>query len=167
MITRRHVLAATAALVARPVVGRAQTPSTEAALAAVEKKVGGRLGVCILDTASGRHVGQHLDERFAMCSTFKLPLAAMVLREADAGRLRLDERLAYTKADLVSNSPITGQHVAEGGMTIVALAEAAQTTSDNLAANLLLTRLGGPAAFTAKLRELGTPRPGSIASRPR
>lgn len=157
MLTRRHVLAATAALLARPVAGRAQTPSAEAALAAVEKRVGGRLGVCILDAATGRLAGHRLDERFAMCSTFKLPLAAVVLREADAGRLRLDERLTYTKADLLSNSPVTGQHAADGGMTIVALAEAAQTTSDNLAANLLLRRLGGPAAFTAKLRELGDP----------
>ena len=40
-------------------------------------------------------------------------------------------------------------------MTISALAEAAQVTSDNVAANLLLARLGGPTGFTARLRELG------------
>ena len=42
-----------------------------------------------------------------------------------------------------------------GGMTVLALAEAAQTTSDNAAANLLLGLIGGPAGFTALMREAG------------
>ena len=152
--TRRAVLAALAAAAVAPLEARRQD-ATDAALAAAETAVGGRLGVGILDTGTGRLVGRHLDERFAMCSTFKLPLAAMVLREADQGRLRLDERLVYTKADLQSYAPVTSLHVAEGHMSVEALAEAAQTTSDNTAANLLLRRLGGPAAFTARLREAG------------
>ena len=40
-------------------------------------------------------------------------------------------------------------------MTIAALCEATQTTSDNLAANLLILRLGGPAALTKHLRAFG------------
>ncbi|MFN7978763.1 MAG: class A beta-lactamase [Vicinamibacterales bacterium] len=152
--TRRAWMAAIAAAAVAPLEARRQDP-TAAALAAAEKAVGGRLGVGILDTGSGRLVGQRLDERFAMCSTFKLPLAAMVLREAAAGRLSLDERIVYTKADMQSYAPVTSQHLAEGHMTVAALAEAAQTTSDNTAANLLLRRLGGPAAFTERLRAAG------------
>lgn len=132
----------------------AQSPDVAASLAALESRSGGRLGVCILDTDSGRLVGHRLDERFAMCSTFKLPLAAVVLREADQGRLRLDEAVTITKADLVSYAPVVESEVGRA-MTWAALAEAAQTTSDNAAANLLLKRLGGPAAFTAALRGLG------------
>ena len=152
--TRRALLAALAAAAVAPLEARRQD-AAEAALAAAEKAVGGRLGVGILDTGSGRIVGQRLDERFAMCSTFKLALAAIVLRVADAGRLSLDERIVYTKADLQSYAPITSQHLADGHMTVAALAEAAQTTSDNTAANLLLRRLGGPARFTASVREAG------------
>ena len=125
-----------------------------AALAALEARAGGRLGVCLLDTGSGRLVGHRLDERFAMCSTFKLPLAALVLRAADAGRLRLDEAVAITKADLVSYAPVVEPKVGQT-LTVAALAEGAQTTSDNAAGNLLLARLGGPAGFTAALRGLG------------
>jgi len=40
-------------------------------------------------------------------------------------------------------------------MTIEALVEAAQKTSDNAAANVVLRRLGGPAAFTGWLRSIG------------
>lgn len=125
------------------------------ALASLEARAGGRLGVCVLDTRSGRARGHRLDERFAMCSTFKFPLAAVVLREADAGRLKLDEWIPYSQADMISHAPVTSANLAKGGMTAGALAEAAQVTSDNPAANLLLKKLGGPGAFTAKLRELG------------
>lgn len=116
-----------------------------------------RLGVSVLDTHTGELFGQRLDERFAMCSTFKLPLAAMVLRAADRGELELDERLTYTKADLVPHAPVTEQHLDAGFMTIGELTRAAQVTSDNVAANLLLRRLGGVERFTAFCRDLGDP----------
>ncbi len=154
-VSRREVLAAAASLILSSRGTRAQHVSPEDALRDLERRAGGRLGVCGLDTASGRIIGNRLDERFAMCSTFKLPLAAVVLREADAGRLRLDERLAYTESDVLAHAPVTRLHVAEGAMTIVDLAEAAQVTSDNTAANLLLRRLGGPGRFTTLLRASG------------
>lgn len=92
-----------------------------------------------------------------MCSTFKLSLAALTLREIDAGRLSGEEVLPYTALDLISHSPVTAAHAADGGMTVLALAECTQKTSDNLAANLLLQRLGGPGAVTAFWRSLGDP----------
>lgn len=155
--SRRTFLTTLTSVAATAAFGRAaaaQGVDAAGQLAALEARAGGRLGVALLDTASGRVVGHRLDERFAMCSTFKLPLAAVVLREADAGRLRLDETLAITKADLVGYAPVTEPKVGQQ-MSLVALAEAAQTTSDNAAANLLLKRLGGPAAFTAALGALG------------
>ena len=48
-------------------------------------------------------------------------------------------------------------------MNLIDLAQAAQTHSDNGAANLLLRRLGGPAAFTAWLRTQVMHRPASTA----
>jgi beta-lactamase class A len=90
-----------------------------------------------------------------MCSTFKLPLAALVLRAVDRGQLKLGTRLRYSKADIVSHMPVTEAHLNEGSMSVEALAQAAQVYSDNVAANLLLKQLGGPGAFTAFCRELG------------
>ncbi len=155
LLSRRHLLAAIAALCAPPRRATADETSVADRLRAIEARNGGRLGVCILDTGTGRLAGHRLDEPFAMCSTFKLPLAAVVLREADTGRLKLDERLPYSEKDMLSHAPVTREHLAEGAMTIGALIEAAQVTSDNVAANLLITRLGGPGAFTAMLRALG------------
>lgn len=114
-----------------------------------------RLGVCFLDTATGAAIGQRMDERFAMCSTFKLALVAAVLREADLGRLDLTEVLPYSKADLLPWAPVTGAHLDEGALSLARLAQAAQELSDGTAANLLVKRMGGPAAVTAKFRDMG------------
>lgn len=129
-----------------------------AALAALERRHGGRLGVWALDLLRERGIGHRGAERFGMCSTFKLPLAALVLRAADAGQLRLDQILHYGVEDMVPHAPVTSQHVEAGGMRIEALAQATQETSDNLAANLLIRHFGGPAAITAQLRALGDPQ---------
>ncbi len=152
--SRRGLLCSAAALLAfcRPA---GAEEDAAAILARLEASAGGRLGVCLLDAGSGRVTGNRLDERFAMCSTFKLPLAAAVLREAEQGRLSLDERVPFGPKDIESFAPVTRAHVAEGGMTVRALAQAAQEASDNTAANLLLRRLGGPAGFTAALRSMG------------
>ena len=138
-----------------PIVLTRKSPIEE--LQALEARSQGRLGVGILDTATGELVGNRLDERFAMCSTFKLPLAAEVLRDVDAGRRKLDQFIAYSKADMVSHAPVTGANLAAGGMTIGDLAKATQITSDNPAANLIIRELGGPLAVTQRFRLAGDP----------
>ncbi|OYW44780.1 MAG: hypothetical protein B7Z08_08120 [Sphingomonadales bacterium 32-68-7] len=126
----------------------------EAALAALEARSGGRLGACIIDTATGRTAGWRSSERFAHCSSFKLSLAALVLQGAQAGRWQLDHRLHWTQGDLMGNSPVTSAHVAEG-LTAAELARATLVTSDNAAANVLLRWLGGPQAMTAFWAAIG------------
>ncbi|MGA0603074.1 class A beta-lactamase [Caulobacter sp. KR2-114] len=128
-----------------------------ARLAELEHRIGGRLGLSVLDTGSGRRIGWRSGERFAMCSTFKLMLAAAVLKRVDAGAERLDRQIAYGPRDLQPYAPTAKAHVAEGRLSVEALCEAAVTLSDNTAANLLLHSLGGPAGYTRYLRRLGDP----------
>jgi beta-lactamase class A len=160
-ITRRHLMQLACAGSMAAMAGaqamqlRTSFASTIKALGQLERSIGGRLGVALLDTGSGQITGHRLSERFAMCSTFKLPLAGAILREVDQGRLRRDQWVGYGPADMVAHAPITAQHLERGGMEVAALAEATQTTSDNPAANLLLKLLGGPAGFTAILRAAG------------
>ena len=122
---------------------------------AIEAGVGGRLGVAVLDTATGELAGQRLDERFPMCSTFKALAAALVLARVDAGAERLDRRIVVKHADLLEWAPVTSKRVGGAGMTMAELCEAAITVSDNTAANLLLASAGGPAGVTAFARKLG------------
>lgn len=154
-VSRRVVLAASAAFVATPAFGRSKIDLDKRALVDLEQKSGGRLGVHVIDTASGRTLSHRADERFAMCSTFKLPLAAAILRAADQGQLKLDTVVPYGKDDMVLHAPVTEKNLDKGGMPIRDLAEAAQKTSDNVAANLLVKQLGGPAGFTQFFRDIG------------
>lgn len=127
---------------------------THRALRRIEAAAGARLGVGILDTASGRRVAYRADERFPMCSTFKFLAAALVLQRVDRGLESLDRPVAIDAARLVTYSPATGSHVG-GHMTMGALCEAAVTLSDNTAANLMLECFGGPAGLTRFARSLG------------
>ncbi|MET0755291.1 MAG: class A beta-lactamase [Pseudoxanthomonas sp.] len=159
--TRRSLLAAVAgSAVLAPFGGAFAAPAQRSAsaqrkLQALERRHGGRLGVCILDTGSGLRVGHRVDERFPMCSTFKFLAAAQVLARVDRGEERLDRRIAYTKDDLVPYSPVTEKHAGADGMTLAELCHATVTLSDNTAGNLLLASFGGPAGLTAFARSLG------------
>ncbi|KQX99419.1 class A beta-lactamase [Rhodanobacter sp. Root480] len=121
----------------------------------LERKHGGRLGVSILDTQSGRRIQHRAGERFLMCSTFKWLAAAAVLARVDSGRERLDRRVVYGKDVLLDYAPVTSKHVGAPGLSVAELCAAAVTLSDNTAANLLLASMGGPTAITAFARSLG------------
>jgi beta-lactamase class A len=124
-------------------------------LAEIEKERGGRLGVTVADSAGKRSAAYRGDERFPMCSTFKMLAVAAVLARVDNGKEQLDRRVRFDAQDLVVNSPITKDHVGGDGMALAEICEAAMTVSDNTAANMLLASLGGPAGVTTFARSLG------------
>ena len=145
-----------AALVLSPGFAR-ESEGVGARLSRLERRHGGRLGVAILDTASGRHVMHRGDERFLMCSTFKSLAVAAVLARVDRGAERLDRRIVFPPSALLEYAPVTRQHAGTPGMRVDELCQAAITVSDNTAANLLLASLGGPAGVTSFVRALGDP----------
>jgi beta-lactamase class A len=151
------VLTGAAVALARPAWAVAKSDDAEARLARLEQRRGGRLGVAIHDTGGGRRAAHRGDERFLMCSTFKLLLAAAVLERVDRGEEKLDRRIVFGKDVLLEWAPVTSKHAGPPGMTMSALCEAAITLSDNTAANLLLKQVGGPQAVTALARSLGDP----------
>lgn len=121
----------------------------------LESESGGRLGVCVLETATGaRHVHRG-DERFPMCSTFKALAAAAILARVDAGKEQLARRITFDASALVTYSPVTEKRAGGDGMTLAEICDAAVTLSDNTAANLLLASIGGPQGLTAFARGLG------------
>ncbi|MGH3788617.1 MAG: class A beta-lactamase [Pseudonocardiaceae bacterium] len=105
-----------------------------------------------MDSGTGQELSHRADERFPMCSTFKVLAAAAVLDRNPPEHL--DLRVRYRAADIVPFSPITEAHI-HGGLTIRELCDAAIRYSDNTAGNLLLDELGGPGAVTAFARSLG------------
>lgn len=127
------------------------------AMMRIEETVEGRLGVTLFQARTNEQLAYRAEERFPLCSTFKLLAAAAVLARVDTGQEKLERRVIFGREDLVEYSPVTGKRTGGEGMTMAELCEAAMTLSDNTAGNLILASLGGPAAITDFARSLGDP----------
>jgi len=133
----------------------ANASDAQALFARLEARARGRLGVAVLNVGTGHRLAYRADERFPMCSTFKLLLAAMVLSHIDRGRESIDGRIMFGKSDILPHAPVTSLHVGPPGMTLAELCAAAVVESDNTAANLLLANFDGPSGLTTWLRAMG------------
>ena len=155
MLNRRAVLSGVSAtLVTRPAFARSEAPPP--GVAEYEAASGGHVGLYARNLTTGRAIAWRADERFVMCSTFKASLAACVLNRVDRGRARLADRIALSPADLQDwHAPVARQNLARGEMSLGEMCQAAVEQSDNSCANILLQRIGGPAALTAYWRGLG------------
>lgn len=158
MIDRRTLIAAAPALLvaAKSVAKLPDQPplALDAAVAAAEKATGGRVGLAVIDTGTGRSFSHRGGERFPMASTFKMLLVAAILERVDKSGERLDRAIPVKASDILDVSPVSKQHVG-GTATVAELAEATIIYSDNTAANLLLPAVGGPTGLTAFLRRIG------------
>ncbi|MGI4815362.1 MAG: class A beta-lactamase [Janthinobacterium lividum] len=147
---------ANAAALASSPLGRAVTQALQDIAALERATPGSRLGVSIVDAQYNARIDYRANERFPMCSTFKILAVGAVLRRSEKVPGLLEQRIRYTKRDLVAGSPISQHHVRDG-MTVAALCAAALQYSDNTAANMLLQLLGGPPEVTAYARAIGDP----------
>lgn len=122
-------------------------PSFEKQLEALEQKLQGRLG---LFAVRGKEaLTWRADERFAYCSVFKWILAAAVLHATQDKRLSLAQAVPFTEKDLLEPCDFVRAHLAEGRLSVAELCAATTRESDNAAAGLLETLVGGPAGLRA------------------
>ena len=123
-------------------------------LAGIEGSLGrgARLGVAALNTANRRVLMHRATDRFALCSTFKVALAAAWLAQVDRGSASLNDQIEFTQSDLTDYAPVVRANLHLGRLPIEQLCAAIVELSDNAAANLLLRPLGGPGGFTRIVR---------------
>lgn len=153
-LSRRHLLLALAAF---PLAAGAEATPPNPDFVALERALHGEIGLAAIDSATGRTVGHRDEQRFPMCSTFKVVLAAAMLARADATPGLLEQPLALPRERLVNYAPITSKHL-DGEMSMAELCAAALQYSDNMAANTLLREIGGPTGLTHFARSLGDRR---------
>jgi beta-lactamase class A len=150
-ISRRAVLTAFPAFYA----STALADEAASFLARKEHQTGGRIGLYARNVSTGRTMSWRADERFVMCSTFKMTLVACVLSRVDHGEEQLSRFIRYGEAQLSNYAPLARENLAHGGMTVEAMCQAAIEVSDNTCADLLLASVGGPAALTRFWRAEG------------
>lgn len=115
------------------------------------------MGIGVLDLASGERTSVDGDDLFPMASTFKVPVLYALMQQVDAGLVDLDEALD------VRTWPALGSGVLKyltslSHVSVRDLAHLMITVSDNLATDLIMHRIGGPAAVTQAMLDLGLDR---------
>jgi beta-lactamase class A len=123
-------------------------------LAKLEASSDERIGISAINTANNSRIQYRAAERFPIQSTFKVMAVSDILKQSMSNDHLLQQKITYSKQDLVFWSPITEKHLADG-MTISELCSAAMMYSDNTATNLIVKEQGGPKAVTAFARSIG------------
>lgn len=118
----------------------------------------GRVGVSAMILETGETVAS-LDpqDHFPMQSVYKLPISMAVMKQVDAGKLKLDQKVAVTKSDFVSAgqySPIRDRNPNGAEITVNELIRFAISESDGTASDVLMKLAGGPQAVQAYLTDL-------------
>ncbi|MBP2321000.1 beta-lactamase class A [Kibdelosporangium banguiense] len=152
-----------AACSATPAAPLAPAPTTTTApepwvaqLKDLETKFDARLGVYAVNVSTGKSLSQRQDERFAILSVFKGYACGALLKAHPLSTGYFDQRITYSQADLVPNSPVSTEKLATG-MTVSEACHAAITKSGNTAGNQLLKLLGGPTKLTEFARSINDP----------
>lgn len=106
----------------------------------------GVVGVSIIDLKSGERFGINDSLVFPQGSAIKIPVLIELYRQADAGIIKLDERVAVRVADQVAGSGVA-QYFTEGQslLSLHDLAVLMIVLSDNAATNVLIGKVGMPA----------------------
>jgi beta-lactamase class A len=151
---RRHFLAGLVVSAACVPLIAIAAPSADEQVASMERRAGGRLGVFIHDLETGRCIRHRADDRFLMCSTFKLLAVGTLLNRVGRGLDTLDRRVMFGHENIVTHSPITNSNVGQG-MTLGDLCEAAIVYSDNTAGNLILNAIGGTDGLNGAMHAFG------------
>ena len=118
----------------------------------------GKVGVYALLIEENRSVSFNGNERFAMQSVVKLPVAMAVFRRVSEGELKLDDKIEFSKNDFVNpgqRSPLRDKNPNGGSATVDELMRLAVSESDGTACDVLTRIAGGPAGLQAYIGGLG------------
>lgn len=108
----------------------------------LEKLHPNQIGLFIKDLNTGEEFSRHADENWYLASTVKIPIAIEVLRQVDAKKLTLDDKIAITQDDYVDgNGPLKSMHPGEE-ISLRFLLEQMIIWSDNMATDILLRVVG-------------------------
>ena len=117
----------------------------------------GRVGVAAVLLETGELVSLNPQDHFPMQSVYKLPIGMTVLRQVDAGKIKLEQKVRVTKNDFISpaqHSPIRDKNPNGVELSVRELMEWMLLESDGTASDVLMRLAGGPEAVQAYLSEL-------------
>lgn len=120
----------------------------------VERELDARVGVSIYDVKTKKLWGYNGEARFPLLSTFKTLACAKLLADSDKGNISIYTSVEVNKEALMEYSPILEKYVGKK-ITLGEACSAAMQMSDNTAANIILTSIGGPQELTKFMLSIG------------
>ena len=96
-------------------------------------------------------------EHFPMQSVYKLPIGMAVMKQVDAGKIKLDQKVRVAKEDFINPgqySPIRDKNPNGTELTVNELIQWMLLESDGTASDVLMKLAGGPKVIQAYLSEL-------------
>ncbi|HWS40103.1 MAG TPA: class A beta-lactamase [Arenimonas sp.] len=120
----------------------------------VERELDARVGVSIYDVKTKKIWNYKGETRFPLLSTFKTLACAKLLADSDAGKTSINRSVQVYKDSLVTYSPAL-ENYADKKITLDEACSAAMRISDNTAANIILTAIGGPQELTKFMVSIG------------
>lgn len=124
-----------------------------ARLEAIADDVDGLVSYQIVDVTSGQAWGRRADEPFPTASAIKVGILYELFRQADEGRVRLDETQPLDPAQRAGGSGVL-QHLTAPTLSARDHAVLMMLLSDNTSTNVLIDRLG-MGAITRRMVALG------------
>ena len=116
----------------------------------------GNVGLAIVHIESGKSISINGKTQLPLYSVFKLPLAIAILKDVEENRLRVDQLIHVTPAEIVPGTPEnTALWVNPVDRTIAELIDVSIARSDNTSTDKLLQLAGGPQKVTERMRALG------------
>lgn len=116
----------------------------------------GKVGLSVIHIESGKSISINGKSQLPLYSVFKLPVAIVVLKEIEENRLRLDQKIHVTPAEIVPGTPgNTALWQKPIDVTIEQLIDYSISRSDNTSNDKLLQLVGGPLKVTERMRSLG------------
>jgi len=116
----------------------------------------GAVGLSVVHIESGKTISINGNSQLPLYSVYKLPLAITVLKDVEEKRLRLDQKIHVTPAELVQGTPANDALWQKPvDYTIEQLLEFSISRSDNTSSDKLVEVVGGPLKVTERMRSLG------------
>lgn len=112
------------------------------AIEAVLQEASGEFGVSALHLESGERAGNRQDELFQLASVFKIPILVTLMREVEAGTIRLDQRVTLKEEERVPGSGVLQELDPGAVLSVKDLAMLMTIVSDNFATDMLIGMIG-------------------------
>jgi len=127
-------------------------------LAQIASAARGKVGVAAVVLETGELASLNPQDHFPMQSVYKLPIGMAVMKQVDAGKIKLEQKVRVTKNDFsgrASHSPIRDKYPNGTELTVNELLGWMLRESDGTASDVLMKLAGGSEAIQAYLTEIG------------